>query len=358
MKQFFKNKKNRILLVTAVIMAWAAGGLLLIAQNVCGDLAEQQMAERWSKDGGVAQVSCFFSTNAPATEDTVQEFEYMLNNYLQESSITGNSSNPSARLWIDSYSAEGRITLESEKSSLDADAMGVGGDFFLFHPQKMVCGNTFSGSDLNQDYCVIDEDAAWQLFGSNDVSGMMVFISGIPHIVTGVIHRPDDELIKAAGLDATRVYVSYHTLENYGTSHGINHYEILMPNPVKNFAYNYVKDNLGSEESETEVLENSTRFSLLNRVKRIRNMRTRSMNGKAIIYPYWENLARGEEDLIDGLTLLAGLLLIYPCVAVIILIVSLWRHKNWTFQGVCGKIKDSVYDMQVKNKQRNEEKKL
>ena len=43
---------------------------------------------------------------------------------------------------------------------------------------------------LMKDYCVIDEDAAWQLFGSNDVAGMTVYIGGVPHIVTGVIRRP------------------------------------------------------------------------------------------------------------------------------------------------------------------------
>ena len=36
---------------------------------------------------------------------------------------------------------------------------------------------------------------------------------------------------KAAGLTSTVVYVSYETLETYGTSNGINHYEIVMPNP-------------------------------------------------------------------------------------------------------------------------------
>ena len=46
---------------------------------------------------------------------------------------------------------------------------------------------------------------------------------------------------KAAGLTSTVVYVSYETLEAYGTSNGINHYEIVMPNPVDEFAYGKVK---------------------------------------------------------------------------------------------------------------------
>ena len=64
-----------------------------------------------------------------------------------------------------------RITLQNGKKSVSAKAIGVAGDFFLFHPLKLLDGSFFSGSDVMQDYVVIDEDMAWQLFGSNDVAG-------------------------------------------------------------------------------------------------------------------------------------------------------------------------------------------
>ena len=68
----------------------------------------QQMAGRWSEKKDVAQISCFFSSKAEVTEDTIQSFEYSLKNVLQEASITETSENPSARLWVDAYSADGR----------------------------------------------------------------------------------------------------------------------------------------------------------------------------------------------------------------------------------------------------------
>ena len=67
---------------------------------------------------------------------------------------------------------------------------------------------------------MIDQDAAWQLFGSNDVSGMTVYIGGIPHIVTGVVQRQEGRLTEAAGLDGSLVYVSYQTLSTLGKSNG------------------------------------------------------------------------------------------------------------------------------------------
>lgn len=331
-----------MMLVSAVLSLVIAGSLIFAAEHMIGTLSEQNAVKRWSKDGGWAQVSCFFSANAWMDQDAVSEFEHGLDSYLLENSIEPDAAKPGSRLWVDAYSEEGRITLSSERTSLEADALGVGGDFFLLHPQKLLYGSLFSGSDLNQDYCVIDEDAAWQLFGSNDVAGMTVYISGVPHIVSGVIRRPDGRLIEAAGLDATEVYVSCYCMEHYGTAQGINHYEILMIDPVKQFAYKYVKEKLGSDERETEIVENSARFSLLNRLKRFQDFGTRSMNGRAIIYPYWENLARGYEDIVGTLTFLAILFSIYPLIYIIWLFIDWKKHKGWTIKEVWGKIKDKA----------------
>lgn len=334
--------KKLVLSITGGVSFLAFLILAAVTGHMASSLTDQNMAERWSEEGGVAQVSCFFSADASVTEDTLEEFEYNLQSFLQESSITVESENPSARLWISAYSAEGKISLSSDYGSVEADALGIGGDFFLFHPQELLYGAYFSGNDVNQDYCVIDEDTAWQLFGSNNVAGMMVDIAGRPHIVTGVISRQDGRLYEAAGLDATRVYVSMSTLQNYGTSHGINHYEILMPNPVKQFAYNHVKEKLGNDERETEVLENTSRFGLLNRLKVIKAFGTRSMNGKSIVYPYWENVARGYEDMIALLTVFMIICLIYPTVLLGVWFVRMWKHKGWTFKSVWIKMIDRV----------------
>ena len=353
--------KKLILMISGGISLLIFFLLLAVTGHMTKELPEQQMAARWSGSGGVAQISCFFSTDMDVTEDTLQEFEHSLENYMKEASITQESENPGARLWADAYSAEGKITLSSDNGSVEARATGIGGDFFLFHPQKLLYGAYFSGNDVNQDYCIIDEDAAWQLFGSNNVAGMMVYIAGTPHIVTGVIERPDGRLVEAAGLDSTHVYVSLSTLERYGSSHDINHYEIVMPNPVKEFALKYVKEQLGKEEKETEILENTSRFSLLNRLRVIRAFGTRSMNGKAIIYPYWENVARAYEDIIGLLTVFMLIFLLYPSVLTIVFFVRWWRHKGWTFKSVWLKIKDKFENLRDRHyaaRLRKEEEKL
>ena len=289
-----------------------------------------------------AQISCFFSVGSDITEDEIISFEHKVDGALTDASVEQESENPGARLWADTYSADGQVTLSNGKTSLTADAIGIGGDFFLFHPLTLLSGAYFSGNDLMKDYCVIDEDAAWQLFGSNDVNGMTVYIGGVPHIVTGVVRRPSGHLAEAAGLDSTVVYVSYQTLTELGNSRGINHYEIVMPNPVTGFAYKYVKENLGADEKEVEVVENSSRYSLLSRLKLIGEFGTRSMNGKAIIYPYWENIARGYADILMVLTLLGALFLAYPVGLGIVFFCIWWRHKGWTMKDVWHKLQDFV----------------
>lgn len=314
---------------------------------------DQAAASRWSEEKSVAQVSCFFSVNSGITQDRIQEFEHSIDGALTDASVTLDSTNPSARLWADAYSANGRITISSDRATMEAEAIGIGGDFFLFHPLKLLSGAYFSGNDVMTDYCVIDQDAAWQLFGSNDVAGEIVYISGIPHVITGVVERPEGKLYEAAGLEGSCVYVSYETLNQYGVNNGINHYEILMPNPVTDFAYSYVKEQLGTDEKETEVVENSNRYSLPERLRRLPKFGTRSMNGKAIIYPYWENVARGYEDILGVLTLFEMLAFLVGLGFGSTLLVILWKGKGWTIREKWLLLKDKTERTMERSRDKN-----
>ena len=330
----FLSARNIVLWISGIVSFLVFLVLYGIAALLSGSQTSQQMAERWSERKDVAQISCFFSPNAAMSPDRIESFRHSLDSALQEASIVQDSPNANARLWADAYSADGQITVSSERARVTADAIGIGGDFFLFHPLQLLSGSYFSESDLNQDYCILDEDAAWQLFGSNNVAGQIVTIGGVPHMVAGVVHREDGRLEEAAGLDSTVIYVSYNTLDALGNNNGINHYEIVMPNPVSEYAYNYVKENISVTEKEVEVVENSTRYDLPERLKVIADFGTRSMNGKAIIYPYWENIARGYEDIIAAITLFALLFLAYPVALLVIFVVIRWKHKSWTAKGI------------------------
>ena len=108
------------------------------------------------------------------------------------------------------------------------------------------------------------------------------------------------------------------------------------------FAYDYVSENLGSDEKNVEVIENTDRYSFLSRLKSLKEFGVRAMNGKAIIYPYWENVARGYEEILATLTLLQLLFFAYPVIIAVIALVIWWRHKNWTMKDVYHQIKDKA----------------
>lgn len=334
MKSKIKNLNVRqiVCCIVGIVSLLFFAGLSCFSSLKVKHLQEQQMAERWSASGDAAQISCFFSQGTEITEETFLAFEAKLNSALQADSITGSTENPNARMWASAYSASGKVVLNNGKKTVEAKAVGVGGDFFLFHPLQLLNGNFFSGSDVMQDYIVIDEDTAWQLFGSNDVAGMQVTIGGVPHMVSGVIRRDDGHLNNAAGNGETTVYLSYDSLESYGESQGINCYEIVLPNPITGYGMKVVKENIGVEETDMECIENSTRYSLLSLGKVFLAFGTRSMSQKAIIYPYWENVARGWEDILSLVLLFRVIFLMIPVTMLVTLLVKMWKKRTWSMK--------------------------
>ncbi|MBD5460298.1 MAG: ABC transporter permease [Lachnospiraceae bacterium] len=335
--------RGRIILGITGIISFI---IFLILSGVSGVLADRQetqsMAGRWAGDGekDVAQISCFFAQSARFSQDSVMSFEHRLDSALVEASITNDSENPGARLWASAYSATGSITLTSSRASVTVNAIGIGGDFFLFHPLELLTGSFFSGNDVMKDYCVIDEETAWQLFGSNDVAGQMITIADVPHVVTGVIRRETGRLPEAAGLDTSVAYVSYETLSQYGQADQIGCYELVMPNPVDKYALNYVKENIGVQERELEALENTSRYELPALLQVVGAFGTRSMNGKAIIYPYWENIARGYEDILALIMIIRALFLLYPVILIAAVLFISWKHRTWNSKTVYLYLKD------------------
>lgn len=329
----------------------------LIRQKMISGQEAQLMASRWSEEGGVSQISCFFSREVSVSDEQLVSFEHRLDEVLKEASIQLETDHAGARLWTDAYSAQGTLSVSTERATLSLKAMGIGGDFFLFHPQKLLYGNFFSGSDLNTDYIVIDEEIAWQLYGGIDVSGKFVTIGGQPHMIAGVIQRPKGKAEKAAGLEDSIVYVSMNTLQKFGQYSGIGHYEIVMPNPIKGFAMQKVQENLGVDERETIYVENTGRFGIDKSLKVLSQFGYRSMNGKAIIYPYWENLARGCEDRLSLITLAMVINLLIPAVILFLWSIHAWRHKGWTLGTAVRKGSDFLYKLQSDRMVKKQERK-
>ena len=337
------------LMLYAILTLWSG--------HMIGGLADQQAAARWDQEGGSAQVSCFLAENASLDEFQIMSFEKQLEKSLLEVlPADGQGGENGKRLFIDAYSSLGRITVTSEKGKLeDVAAVGIGGVFFQFPPMQLVSGGYFSGNDLMKDFVVLDEEAAWQLFGSNDVAGMGVMIGEVPHYVSGVVKRQDGRFAESAGLDKTVVFVSNESLGAYGKSQGISIYEVTAPNPVKGFVSKCLKEKLGVEESDMVVVENSSRYSLEAMIPVILAYGARSMQNTAVKFPYWENIARGWEDVRALVLLLQIFLLAVPGLIVLVFIIKKWKNKTFTWKDVGNFVLD-MKDKAVQKVRREKDK--
>ncbi len=408
-KKWASDKKRVVTCAVCLVLGLVYLILGMVSQSTVSRLYDQLGADRWSEDMSMAQVSIFITQDQMVTEDTMKRFSYELEKKLVDSGVTdpneemavenqgapkiidtigidqmyGNR-NPEAtaasdgikNLYSVAYCAQGQATLEFEnRKAENVTAIGAGGDFFLFHPITLVSGTYFGGEDIMKDRIVIDEDLAWQLFGSTDIIGQSVLISGVPHYIVGVVKKETGRINEAAGLSKSYVYMSYDSLSKYGTIlsgfsekktvsedgqtallGGINCVEVLSPNPVKGLAAKFSKESLVVPEESVVVVDNTARFSPTALFLVLKNFISRSMWGKAIFYPYWENVARGYEDILAMILLVRTIAILTVVIVLTIVVINLYRHKKWTARGVLHYLLEKKYDIEVSFNQKKDQK--
>ena len=319
-------KRYKKILVLGVFIL---GAIFLagIERGITGSLSTQKLAERWSKEEEYVQLACYFAEDAYFNPEQIEAVEHNLITAMEEASVTIENEN-GGRNCIDAYSTQGRLVIASNRGSVDARAFGVGGDFFLFHPLTLLDGNYFDATDENGDGVIINEIVAWQLFGSNNVAGMEVEINGAIYPVRGVIRSDSGIFSDAVQEEAATVYVSYDILEGADESLPVDCYEVLVANPVKDFAKDAVQKAIDMDVSRYEMVECSARYDLAHRFEVLKNFGIRSMTTKNIVFPYWENRARGYEDISALFLVLELMCLAYPAGWLLKQVYGLWKTRK------------------------------
>lgn len=340
------RKKHLLLLGSAVLSLCVSIALAVTSSVTAGRLDSQKAAERWENSGDLhyAQISVFAGTEAgfsPALADYIGD---AVKDALREAAIEQKKDGP--RLWYDAYSMQGSsMTMQGGKHTISGIAVtAVGGDFFTMHPMRLLDGNYFDDDDLMQDRIVIDEQLAWDLFGSYKVSGMEVVVNGIRYPIAGVIRHETDSASQTACGDAPRAYVPlslYQTWQgadagSYGGDYGeygdyygegtgsqtnLSCYEIVMPDLVRGYALKTVSDTLTGYE-DIRIVQNTGRFSLGKRWDTLRHLEEMVVIPDSISYPYWENAARITEF---RLALLLGGEILFVIWPVLLGLALLWK---------------------------------
>ena len=316
------KKKNLIIFASvflALIVIFAVD--ILIEKQRLERSYSQLAYVRWSgekKGKGYGQQSIFIDRAEKFSEEDVEAMRNKINKKLSEDSLL--SENDSSRAWIDAYSSKETVEIRKDTNTVNVDAYLVGGDFFLIHPLKLKSGNYPKG-DCPQ--ILLDENVAWNLFGSSDIEGQKVWIKDTVYTVSGVVTYDDTTEERAALGNADTVYIpfaSYSSEEKYVTC-----YETVMPEPIKNYGYNTLAEAaeievLSDEEKKAlrsplffggiELVENSRRFSPMKLLLKAKDRKYIDMKTQSIAYPYWENLARYEEGRYIRLTYIMSTILL------------------------------------------------
>lgn len=363
-------KEAKIPLILVAILLVADLILGMISRAMIGNLPDQNTVSRCSYEH-CAQVSAFFGQDRYIDEDFIKKMEYDFKNKITESGISEKKLKYSS-----CYSAQGAVSLSFEDKNLEeVDAIGVAGDFFLFHPLKFVSGGPFINDPVMADYIVIDTDIAWKLFGSNDVVDEIVYIGDVPHYIAGVVERPEGRISDAAGLKDPVIYMTYDSLSKYGNIYsgrttekeisedgkkakfgGINCYEIVCTNPVEGIVRSNIAESCGLDGRFVHICENSERFKALPLLEVVASFGTRSMWQKAIYYPYWENIARGYEDILSIFFVIRLFLKVSACVTVILFVRTFYVRKETDLHGLLEKLADKKYELEVKLNERKKNK--
>lgn len=339
MKQ--KGGKKRIAIIAVnVLLVAAALCCLLMMHRLPKLLISQHEAERWQGESEMsfAQTTVLSPNDEKMSLSDVFSARTKLTTKMHEAALDVDND---SSLLVDAWSTKGKVSVYSGYGSGEAAAVAVGGSYFDFHPIKLLSGCYITEQDLMQDRVLIDEDLAWLLYGGTDLQGMSLSINNQNFYVAGVIRREEDFASQRAYTDGMGLFMSYEAYSSMDENAGITCYEVVMPQPVKNFARSAMEEIF--KGGSKAIVDNTNRFRLPALFRVMGSFAERSIQVSGIEYPYWENAARFMEYYCAVLLLLALILLVIPLISLVIICVRLFnRGKTELSEKLLPKAKDNM----------------
>lgn len=312
------------------------------------DLTPQQAAENWeTAEKPYAMASVFLEPENAIPQDRIGEIYLSIENALTAGGVDSEN-----YPWFYATSYDMNATLKNGTATCDVELTAVAGDFFRIHPMELINGWYMNEDDVMHDRIILDRQSAWELFYSGNVAGQYVEVNGIQYQVAAVVDIESGEFNDMATGDICRAWVFADSPAlRQGTAGneaeedidvpisteaaGYTCMEVVLPQPVKDFATATLKNALGDMVPEiTVITDNSGRFSLENRWNVLRNLSTRGISSDAVPYPYWENAARLTENHLALRLIPEGILLGFPAVSLIILLLWLNHRRTWGLHSI------------------------
>ncbi len=258
--------KRLINLIVVGVFAVLSAAILLIMRGRINDLPHENLAKGFSNSTRFSQITLFIPQSSKFTVDKINYLHYNLDQKLTEKSIT--PVREGARLYVDCYSAFGELSLSpaqkySSKKSSNALACYVGGDYRTFYPEMWEYSNVTE--DVNHDRILLSKTAAWQLFGGYELQDFEVSGSSNQYVVSDVFDDPEGKEYEEFLSEKPLCYADIEGQKDMP----VTVYEILLCDPIKDFAKSTLTECLDLQEGTYLLVENSERFKAKNLFKKI-----------------------------------------------------------------------------------------
>lgn len=264
-----------VCLLAAVFLGVARGR---VTESDVRDFAAETF--RGQAETPYTQLALYITEEQYLTPDGMMGLKNTLDGVMTERSIT------------DPYllcgSTEKSVALTRDARTVEAVATVYFGDWFALHPDLPIAGGYLDESADTTDFCVLDDLAAWRIFGSTDVCGMELEIDGKIYTVNAVVAADRSVYAPYYG-EHPRVYISYASAAVRDVRVTFTSLEAVLPDPYTDAAKTVFADAVASYgEDVTVVTDRFTAARLFSVAKGLFELGV--MEGKT--YPYYENVAR------------------------------------------------------------------
>lgn len=260
----------------------------------------QRMVTRYFNEKS-SHISVMFSYKTPISFDEFNNIcEKIATEYLQTQDLqTDSSSGYLASAHFDF----GDINLSTDRRVSQATLTVTVGDFFQITPIPLVSGSFFWGDDSYTDLAVIDENLAWQLFGSSEVSGMKFYAGDHPFVVSGVVRESGPFASETVYGSKPRIFMSWKTFLKWRENHfeeigdstakefAFSSLQLLLPEPVENAASKWLTESLERDGKQFYFVEDAEYFSFISQIKVLISFHQRGICFAEMDPPYWESAA-------------------------------------------------------------------
>lgn len=207
-----------------------------------------------------------------------------------DSRLISDSHSAEGRLWYDGFISFGNASVSTlDTPSFNAQMISAGGDFFTLYDLEFISGTPFRDDDNYSDRVVIDERAAFKLYGNANCIDMPLYINSREYYVAGVFRAEEGKAWEMQFGESPCVIIP----DEIADSNLYSCYEIVMPNPVDDYALTVVTDAAGEK---ADIVDVTNRNTFKNLFRGISDFTTRSYVVRPISYPWFENTARGNSD--------------------------------------------------------------